>query len=202
MKHLIFVGAGHAHLSPLSRARDFVAAGIRLTMIAPGKFWYSGMGPGMVSRFYEPRHDTVDVRALVEQGGGATMQYDALSLSVGSEAPAHAIAGAADFGVPDANLLASFCLASHFINSNRRSAIAHSESRRWHRPADARQIVLRGRWAFLRTGSIAVSCADSRGNAFSRATWMPWRKTTDLFLALEKIPRSRLSIRWSVLRCV
>ncbi len=122
MKHLIFVGAGHAHLYPLSRARDFVAAGIRVTLIAPGKFWYSGMGPGMVSRFYEPKDDTVDVRALVEQGGGAfikdevvriapsgreihlrggaTMQYDALSLNVGSEVPLHAIAGAGDFGVP------------------------------------------------------------------------------------------------------
>ncbi len=122
MKHLIFVGAGHAHLYPLSRVRDYVAAGIRVSLIAPGKFWYSGMGPGMVSRFYEPKDDTVDVRALVERGGGAfikdqvvriapsdreihlrggaTMQYDALSLNVGSEVLLHAIAGAADFGVP------------------------------------------------------------------------------------------------------
>ena len=122
MKRLVFVGAGHAHLFPLSRTREFLKRGISVTLIAPGRFWYSGMGPGMVSRFYEPRDDTVDVRALVERAGGTFIEqkvraidpsarevhlssgdvlaYDALSLNVGSEVPMDLLPGAAEFGMP------------------------------------------------------------------------------------------------------
>ncbi len=120
--HLVFVGAGHAHLHPLSCVREFMNAGARVTLIAPGKFWYSGMGPGMISRFYEPADDTVDAQALVEAGGGtfikdsvlridaaqrrlhlrggAVVDYDLLSLNVGSEVPLEKIPGAAEFGLP------------------------------------------------------------------------------------------------------
>ncbi|MBA2431176.1 MAG: FAD-dependent oxidoreductase [Chthoniobacterales bacterium] len=122
MKRLVLVGAGHAHLYPLSRAREFAAAGVHVTLIAPGQFWYSGMGPGMVSRTYEPADDTVDVEALITRNGGtflrdevvridpaarqlhlrsgATVGYDALSLNVGSEVPMERIEGAAEFGLP------------------------------------------------------------------------------------------------------
>ncbi len=122
MKHLVFVGAGHAHLFPLSRTREFVRAGARVTLVAPGKFWYSGMGPGMVSGFYESADDTVDAERLVTEGGGEFVRaevtridpaqrtldlrsgpqisYDVLSLNVGSEVPLEKIAGAAEKGVP------------------------------------------------------------------------------------------------------
>ncbi len=122
MKHLVFVGAGHAHLLPLSRTREFVRAGARVTLIAPGKFWYSGMGPGMVSGFYEPGDDTVDAERLVTEGGGefvraevmridpaqrtlhlntgAQVSYDVLSLNLGSEVPVEKIDGAAEHGLP------------------------------------------------------------------------------------------------------
>ena len=122
MKHLVFVGAGHAHLYALSRVRDFRAAGARVTLIAPGRFWYSGMGPGMAAGTYEPSDDTVDVEHLVTQGGGEfvrgtvvrieparralqlrhgrVINYDLLSLNVGSEVPVEEIAGAEENGVP------------------------------------------------------------------------------------------------------
>ncbi|MGI8430767.1 MAG: FAD-dependent oxidoreductase [Chthoniobacterales bacterium] len=131
MKHLVFVGAGHAHLLPLSRTREFVREGARVTLVAPGKFWYSGMGPGMVSGFYEPGDDTVDAERLVTEGGGEFVRaevaridparrtldlrsgpqisYDVLSLNVGSEVPLEKIDGAAEHGVsvkPIKNLLA------------------------------------------------------------------------------------------------
>lgn len=130
MKHLVFVGAGHAHLFPCTRTREFIKHGISVTLIAPGRFWYSGMGPGMVSRFYEAADDTVDVQALVERGGGTfvkdkvvridtaarelhlrggeLIRYDALSLNIGSEVPMEMIPGAREFGVavkPIKNLL-------------------------------------------------------------------------------------------------
>jgi NADH dehydrogenase FAD-containing subunit len=122
VKHLVFVGAGHAHLYPLQRTREFVDAGARVTLIAAGEFWYSGMGPGMVSHTYEPSDDTVDVQKLVECGGGAfikdevvridaearelqlhsgdTIRYDVLSLNVGSEVPLDLLPGAGEFGAP------------------------------------------------------------------------------------------------------
>ncbi len=130
MKHLVFAGAGHAHLFSLSRTRDFVNEGARVTLISPGRFWYSGMGPGMVSQFYEPSDDTVDVQTLVEKGGGtfvkdmieridpvkrelhlsggSVIPYDVLSLNLGSEVPLEKIPGAAENGTsvkPIRNLL-------------------------------------------------------------------------------------------------
>ena len=44
--HRVLLGAGHAHLYALSRIGEWVEAGSRVTVIAPGPFWYSGMGPG------------------------------------------------------------------------------------------------------------------------------------------------------------
>jgi len=115
-KHLVFVGGGHAHLYALARTKAYRARDIQVTLIAPGPFWYSGMGPGLLSGFYDEADDTVDLRRLVERqdgrfiedwvteirpdenqvltGGGETIGYDALSLNVGSTVPE-------DFGTGD-----------------------------------------------------------------------------------------------------
>lgn len=107
-KTAIFLGAGHAHLYSLRRAADFHRQGVRLVLIAPGPFWYSGLATGMLGGFYEPEQDQVDVAALVRSAGGEFIQstaaridpagrkvvledgrevsYDALSINVGSEA--------------------------------------------------------------------------------------------------------------------
>lgn len=107
MKRLVFAGAGHAHLYSLARLGRFVRAGISVTVISPPTFWYSGMGPGLLSGLYEAEDASVDVRAMVESGGGRFLDdraasidadgrilltgggeripFDALSLNVGSE---------------------------------------------------------------------------------------------------------------------
>ncbi len=106
IKHLIFAGAGHAHLFALSRISEYVKSNIRVTVISPGTFWYSGMGPGMLSGTYADAEDRVDVERLVTyQGGkfledrvseivphenyvltesGKKLEYHALSLNLGS----------------------------------------------------------------------------------------------------------------------
>lgn len=106
-RHLILIGAGHAHLHLISRLRDYLEAGLRVTVIAPGPFWYSGLGPAMLGGDAEPSDDTVDVRALVERAGATFLEevitrilpethrvqlrdqtelsYNALSLNVGSQ---------------------------------------------------------------------------------------------------------------------
>lgn len=107
LKRLVFAGAGHAHLYSLARLGRFVRAGISVTVISPPTFWYSGMGPGLLSGLYEAEDASVDVRAMVESGGGRFLDdraasidpdrrilvtaggervpFDALSLNVGSE---------------------------------------------------------------------------------------------------------------------
>jgi NADH dehydrogenase FAD-containing subunit len=121
-KHLVFVGAGHAHLHSLSHCSDFVEAGTRVTMIAPGHFWHTEMGPGLLSGIYPPRENAVNVREMVEAAGGRFIRdgvthinphqrelmlgqhppvsYDVLSLDVGSEIPCTRIPGAGEFGLP------------------------------------------------------------------------------------------------------
>lgn len=63
-KHLVLVGAGHAHMTVLKRLAEFTAAGQRVTVIGPGPLhYYSGMGPGMLSGIYRPE----EIRFNVEQ---------------------------------------------------------------------------------------------------------------------------------------
>jgi NADH dehydrogenase FAD-containing subunit len=129
-KRLVFVGSGHGHLYPLHRIKAFRKLGIDVTVVSPGTFWYSGMGPGMVAGIYSPLEHTIDVQGLVERGGGtfvhdevvridaaqrrlvlskgSVLPYDALSLNVGSEVGTPDLTGATEFGIlvkPILNLL-------------------------------------------------------------------------------------------------
>jgi NADH dehydrogenase FAD-containing subunit len=106
-RRLVLAGAGHAHLYVAAHGRALVDAGIQVTLIDPGVFWYSGMATGMLGGAYDRAEDVVDARRLVEIGGGSFVQghvvgvdraarvvrvddggvfeYDALSFDVGSE---------------------------------------------------------------------------------------------------------------------
>lgn len=48
-RSVVLVGAGHGHMEVLRRAAWFAHAGIRLTLIDPGRFWYSGAATGALS---------------------------------------------------------------------------------------------------------------------------------------------------------
>ncbi len=106
-ERVIFVGAGHAHLYSLIRIEAFARRNIHVDVISPGPFRYSGMGPGLLSGQYGPQDNSVDVKAIVDSrggrfiedrvtainaetrsvttSGGETIQYDAMSLNIGSE---------------------------------------------------------------------------------------------------------------------
>ena len=109
-KHLVFVGGGHAHLTALSRLRDTVRAGHRVTLIGPSPYhYYSGMGPGLLSGIYRPAEARFHVRKMAEGNGGtfiedrvvlvdpvrrklvigsgAEVSYDVASFNTGSEVP-------------------------------------------------------------------------------------------------------------------
>jgi NADH dehydrogenase FAD-containing subunit len=115
-KHLVLVGGGHAHMVTLKNLHTFIERGHRVTVIGPSRFhYYSGMGPGMLSRTYSPD----DIRFATEhvvskQGGnfildsvvtinaqertvhlesGNTIQYDVLSFNAGSYVPWSMVTG-------------------------------------------------------------------------------------------------------------
>jgi len=115
-KHLVLVGGGHAHMVTLKNLHTFIAKGYKVTVVGPSRFhYYSGMGPGMLSRTYSPD----DIRFATEhvvssQGGnfildkvvridpaeksvhlesGASINYDILSFNAGSYVPWDMVTG-------------------------------------------------------------------------------------------------------------
>lgn len=116
---VIFVGAGHAHLYSLGRVDALLRRGAAVTVISPAPFWYSGMGPGLLSGQYDADDASVDIRSMVERRGGRFIDgratvldvdrkrvvvdsgeelfYDVMSINVGSEV---SVPGEAGEGIP------------------------------------------------------------------------------------------------------
>ena len=115
-KHLVLVGGGHAHMVTLKNLHAFIEKGYTVTVIGPSRFhYYSGMGPGMLSRTYSPddiRFATEHV--VIKQGGnflldtvvrinaqertvylesGNSVRYDVLSFNAGSYVPWDMVTG-------------------------------------------------------------------------------------------------------------
>jgi len=120
---LVFVGGGHAHLYSLIHADQFVQKGAEIILIGPDRYhYYSGMGPGMLSRIYRPEQLRFDLPSIVQSRGGTfikdkvvsvdaehrtlrlaggdTVDYDLVSFNVGSKVPTHVIPGAAQEAIP------------------------------------------------------------------------------------------------------
>ncbi|MGI9049400.1 MAG: NAD(P)/FAD-dependent oxidoreductase [Rubrobacteraceae bacterium] len=113
---IVFAGGGHAHLYSLLRTGDLVRQGFDVVLVNPSRYlYYSGMATGVISRTYTTEEDRIDVRRLVERGGGHFVEgriekvipkdrelllesgerisYDAASFCLGSEAPVESISG-------------------------------------------------------------------------------------------------------------
>lgn len=110
---IAFAGGGHAHLYALRRTAELVRRGFDVVLVDPSPdLYYSGMATGVISGFYDPGSNRIDVRRLVERGGGRFVQgritdirpedrtllledgtgvsYDAVSFCLGSETDATA----------------------------------------------------------------------------------------------------------------
>lgn len=113
---IVLAGGGHAHLFTLGRTADLVRSGFDVTLVNPSSYlYYSGMATGVVSGIYTPEEDRIDVRRLVEDGGGSfiegrvravrpgeralilddgsTVPYDAASFCTGSRIPRSVVPG-------------------------------------------------------------------------------------------------------------
>lgn len=114
-RRLLLVGAGHAHLHVAAEAEQLRAAGIQTTLVDPGQFWYSGRATGMLGGRFSAAQDRIDPHAVIERAGGrfvagrlehldrharqvrladgSTLDYDWLSLNIGSGVDTSAITG-------------------------------------------------------------------------------------------------------------
>jgi NADH dehydrogenase FAD-containing subunit len=109
-KTLVLAGAGHAHMTILSRISEIVDQGFRVVAVGPSEHhYYSGMGPGVLGGAYTPEEIRFPVRGMVEDGGGTyvldrvvrvdpavkslllqsggTVKYDVVSFNTGSFVP-------------------------------------------------------------------------------------------------------------------
>jgi NADH dehydrogenase FAD-containing subunit len=112
-KQLIIVGAGHAHLTILKNLQEFKDAGHDVTVVSSSSLhYYSGMGPGMLSKIYRPDEIRFNVKKISEDRGavfiedkvvqiqpqkkeidlqsGRTLPYDVMSVNTGSFVPVEA----------------------------------------------------------------------------------------------------------------
>ncbi len=68
---IAFAGGGHAHLFSLRRTGELVRRGYDVVLVNPSRhLFYSGMATGVISRTHAPEDDRIDLRRLVERGGG------------------------------------------------------------------------------------------------------------------------------------
>ncbi len=118
-KRLVLVGGGHAHLYSLKHADQLKDSGAEVMLISLDRFhYYSGMGPGMLSRIYQPDEIRFAIQALVESRSGIfrkgkvtfidannrtlilesgeRLPYDLVSFNVGSHVPMNLIPDAED----------------------------------------------------------------------------------------------------------
>lgn len=111
MKRILLVGAGHAHLAVLRSLKKAPLHGARFMLVTPRpKQIYSGMLPGIIAGHYRRHEAEVDVARLAEAAyaefaegvvaaldparrivtlqDGVSLEYDLLSLNVGSRVDA------------------------------------------------------------------------------------------------------------------
>ncbi len=123
MKRLVLVGGGHSHVEVLRRFALEPVAGIELVLVSPGRFTaYSGMLPGLVAGHYTFAQSHIDLESLAAWAkarflddrvtgldlqakrarceGAQALDYDLISLDIGSTPPVADIRGAHRFGIP------------------------------------------------------------------------------------------------------
>ena len=119
-KHLVLAGAGHAHVITLTRLKEIIGLGHKVTVIGPGeRHYYSGMGPGMLGGTYQAKDISFPVRSMVEKAGGVFLldkvtgcdpkakevflesggkvDYDVISFNTGSAIPDEMVDPSAEY---------------------------------------------------------------------------------------------------------
>jgi selenide,water dikinase len=122
VKRLLLVGGGHAHVEVLRRFGRAPLDGVELVLVSPHRLTpYSGMLPGLVAGHYAHAAVHIDLARVARFAGarflqtlatgvdprrriatladGATLEFDLVSLDVGSAPASAGVPGAADHAV-------------------------------------------------------------------------------------------------------
>ena len=172
MKRVVLVGAGHAHLGVLRGASALVDRGAEVVVVAPEDFWYSGLATGVLAGQYPPSLDVIALAPLAARAGahlvreavvaveprnrrvvlasGRALDWDSLSLDVGSEVPIDTLPGAAAHAVP----------VKPVANLARLRADLETRWRRGERP---RLVVVGGGNSGCEVAAVAASLATRSG---------------------------------------
>jgi NADH dehydrogenase FAD-containing subunit len=78
--HVVLVGAGHANLLVVRAADRLRAAGLEVTLVDPGVFWYSGMAAAVAGGAVDPGRDRVDPGPLARRVGVRVVRARAVAL--------------------------------------------------------------------------------------------------------------------------
>ena len=83
-KHLVLLGAGHAHLQVIKQWPEFAPRYAQVTLISPDPIQlYSGMMPGWVAGRYQLNECQIDVRPWLERAGIHWIQDACVGLDAG-----------------------------------------------------------------------------------------------------------------------
>ena len=81
MKHLVMLGAGHAHVHMLSTLATQPLAGVQITLVAPyPRQLYSGMVPGFVAGHYALEDCVIPLKPLLANSGVEWLARSAVAL--------------------------------------------------------------------------------------------------------------------------
>lgn len=111
--HVVLVGAGHANLVLVRRARRLRRAGLAVTLVDPSAFWYSGMAAAVLGGAVRPERDRIEPAAAALHRGvryvaarvtgldpatgrvtlddGRTLTTTAVVVNVGSDVESHGL---------------------------------------------------------------------------------------------------------------
>lgn len=151
MSRLVLLGGGHSHVEVIRRLARHPLRGVQVTLVSPDRHAiYSGMLPGWVAGHYELWQCSIDLDTLCQAAGvrfyrttaihidsgahrvqcsdGTLLDYDLLSLNIGSTPDWETIPGALEHSVP-VKPLARFvpawdALMRSMQHRNRRAVIA------------------------------------------------------------------------------
>lgn len=123
MKRLVLLGGGHSHLAVLKSLGDAPLPDARLTLVSSERYTpYSGMLPGLIAGHYDYQQCHVDLQRLARYAraafvemeavalnaaerqlllaDGRRVDYDILSMNIGSTPPAFGIPGVQEHAIP------------------------------------------------------------------------------------------------------
>ena len=81
MKHVVLLGAGHAHVQVLQGLAREPMPAARVTLVSPfAQLVYSGMVPGVVAGHYTADECTIAVAPLAARAGAGFVQQAAVQI--------------------------------------------------------------------------------------------------------------------------